>query len=62
MQRSTFLPIHHAATLISSVDWGLDYRTPGEVFQEERVALLAAVETLPRVAEDSLNLASSLSK
>ena len=23
MQRSTFLPIHHAATLISSVDWGL---------------------------------------
>ena len=22
MQRSTFLPIHHAATLISSVDWG----------------------------------------
>ena len=40
----------------------LDYRTPGEVFQEERVALLAAVETLPRVAEDSLNLASSLSK
>ena len=22
MQSSTFLPIHHAATLISSVDWG----------------------------------------
>ena len=22
MQRSTFSPIHHAATLISSVDWG----------------------------------------
>ena len=42
--------------------WRRDYRTPGEVFQEERVALLAAVETLPRVAEDSLNLASSLSK
>ena len=39
-----------------------EHRVPGEVFQEERVALLAAVETLPRVAEDSLNLASSLSK
>ena len=24
MQRNTFLPLHHAATLISSVDWGLD--------------------------------------
>ena len=35
----------------------LDYRTPGEVFQEERVALLAAVETL-RFSY----LASSLSK
>ena len=23
MQRSTFLPLHHAATLIPSVDWGL---------------------------------------
>ena len=40
----------------------LGYRTPGEMFQEEQVALLAAVETLPLVAEDSLNLASSLSK
>jgi len=44
----------------------LGYRTPDEVFQEvfqeEQVALLAAVETLPLVAEDSLNLASSLSK
>ena len=40
----------------------LGYRTPGEVFQEEQVALLAAVETLPTVAENSLNLASSLSK
>jgi putative transposase len=40
----------------------LGYRTPGEVFQEEQVALLAAVETLPMVAEDSLDLASSLSK
>ena len=40
----------------------LGYRTPGEIFQEEQVALLAAVETLPLVAEDSLNLASSLSK
>ena len=26
MQRSTFLPLHHAATFISSVDWGLDLR------------------------------------
>ena len=40
----------------------LDYRTPIEVFQEEQVALIAAVETLPLAAEDSLNLASSLSK
>ena len=24
MQRNTFLSLHHAATLISSVDWGLD--------------------------------------
>ena len=40
----------------------LDYRTPIEVFQEEQVALIAAVETLPLPAEDSLNLASSLSK
>ena len=28
MQRSTFLPLHHAATLISSVDWGLVSRVP----------------------------------
>ena len=40
----------------------LEYRTPIEVFQEEQVALIAAVETLPLPAEDSLNLASSLSK
>ena len=40
----------------------LDYRTPIEVFQEEQVALIAAVETSPLPAEDSLNLASSLSK
>ena len=40
----------------------LEYRTPIEVFQEEQVALIAAVETLPLAAEDSLNLASSLSK
>ena len=40
----------------------LGYRTPGKMFQEEQVALPTAVETLPRVAEDSLNLASSLSK
>ena len=40
----------------------LGYRTPGEVFQGEQVALIAAVETLPLAAEDSLNLASSLSK
>ena len=40
----------------------LGYRTPSEVFQEEQVALIAAVETLPLAAEDSLNLASSLSK
>ena len=26
MQRSTFLPLHHAATLIPSVDWGLEIR------------------------------------
>ncbi len=40
----------------------LGYRTPGGMFQEEQVALLSAVETLPLVAEDSLNLASLLSK
>ena len=40
----------------------LEYRTPIEVFQEEQVALIAAAETLPLAAEDSLNLASSLSK
>ena len=40
----------------------LGYRTPSEVFQGEQVALIAAVETLPLAAEDSLNLASSLSK
>ena len=40
----------------------LEYRTPIEVFQEEQVALIAAVETSPLPAEDSLNLASSLSK
>ena len=31
MQRSTFLPLHHAATLISSVDWGLADESSGPV-------------------------------
>ena len=47
----------------------LGYRTPGQVFNEERprkclpnqqMVLLSGIETLPKVAEDSLNLASSL--
>ncbi len=49
----------------------LSYRTPGQVFQEEgqwrclheqKVAVASDIETLPRVAEDSLNLASLLSE
>ena len=48
----------------------LGYRTPGQVFEEEQPRrclqnqepiLLSSSETLPQVAEDSLNLASSLS-
>ena len=47
----------------------LGYRTPGQVFEEERqwrclqeqkVAVPSVFETLPQVAEDSLNLASLL--
>ena len=47
----------------------LGYRTPGQVFDEEQprkclpnqqMVLLSGIETLPQVAEDSLNLASSL--
>jgi len=47
----------------------LRYRTPGQVFneeqprrhlQEQEVVLLSGIETLPQVAEDSLNLASLL--
>ena len=49
----------------------LGYRTPGQVFEEERqwrclqeqkVAVGSVIETLPQVAEDSLNLTSLLSK
>ena len=49
----------------------LGYRTPGEMFQEEQprrclqhqeVVFISGIETLPLVAEDSLNLASLLSK
>jgi len=49
----------------------LGYRTPGEMFQEEQprrclwdqeVVLLSGIETLPLVAEDSLNLASLVYK
>ena len=47
----------------------LGYRTPGQVFDEEQprkclpnqqMVLLSGIETLPWVAEDSLNLASLL--
>ena len=47
----------------------LGYRTPGQVFDEEQprkcllnhqMVLLSGIETLPQVAEDSLNLASLL--
>ena len=47
----------------------LGYRTPGQVFDEEQprkclqnqqMVLLSSIETLPQVAEDSLNLASLL--
>ncbi len=47
----------------------LGYRTPGQVFDEEQpnrclqdqeAVLLSSIETLPQVAEDSLNLASLL--
>ena len=49
----------------------LGYRTPGQVFEEEpsrrclqdqNVALPSAGETLPMVAEDSLNLVPLLSR
>ena len=47
----------------------LGYRTPGQVFDEEQprkclqnqqMVLPSGIETLPQVAEDSLNLASLL--
>ena len=49
----------------------LGYRTPGQVFEEEQprrclqdqeVVLLSGIETLPLVAEYSLNFASLLSE
>ena len=49
----------------------LGYRTPGQVFEEEQptrclqeqeVVVPSGTETLPQAAEDSLNLASLLSK
>ena len=49
----------------------LGYRTPGQVFEEEpqwrclqdqQVVLPSGIETLPKVAGDSLNLASLLSE
>jgi hypothetical protein len=38
MQRSTFLPIHHAATFISSVDWGLESEVHGDTHSQVEVS------------------------
>ena len=57
MQRSTFLPLHHAATLIPSVDWGLDLglSTAGSENTEIRAALFDAVRQNPAIFKPTRN-------